>query len=1277
VLLVLVAAMATVSFTTSSASSRGGLLRSSALSTATTSKPAGSRRIAPAIKKQAHLAAKQGKNGGAGSAELNIARKGHTASKLSNGRVIIVGGENDGGPVQASEVYDPESHAFSLSAKLSTARAGHTASKLEDGRILIVGGHNQNGGLKSSELFDPGVNEFSRGPSLSRARSGHTATVLADGRLLIVGGDAGGTAEILDPGTMKFKRLDSRLGVPRSSHSAILLKSGRVLIAGGLSPDGVELRSGEVFDPVSLEFGATRNSMFGARTRPTLHELPDGKVQVIGGDDERSMEMFNAEGQYFTARARLVSESDSESNISEVLRSSGRAALIDNRGASIPTESASGLRALRSPVVDNLLVRGDALADLLDRSDHTITEIPETGKALITGGKSSRGMALMSSTTTQSSSATVTTDKTDYQPGDIVHMSGTNWQPGETVQLTLHRDNGTPDEILTAPVEPDGTFQNSELLIVDSDIGVTFLLNALGLSSGYTAQTTFTDAINIGSFAANCSTPTETFTSGTTVCAKATGLGSGASGKIEWWAPGAVTATRTTTFTNENGSFSDLFAPTICGTWTLKVFSPAATEQDTDTFVVTSCGTAPTFTACPSNITQNTDPGVCTAAVAFTVSANGSPAPTISCTASGATTGTVSSGSTFNKGITSVVCTATNGVSPDATCSFTVTVNDTQNPTITCPSSVTQNNDPGQCSAVVNYPNATATDNCPGVGTPSCTPPSGSAFAVGSTTVTCTVSDANGNSNSCSFTVTVNDTQNPSITCPSPVTANNDAGQCSAVVNYPNATATDNCPGVGTPSCTPPPGTAFVVGTTTVTCTVSDAHGNSNSCSFSVTVNDTENPSITCPSAVTQNNDPNQCSAVVNYPNATATDNCSGVGTPNCTPASGTTFAVGVTTVTCTVSDAHGNSNSCSFTVTVNDTQNPSITCPSPVTKNNDANLCSAVVNYSNATATDNCPGVGSPSCAPASGSPFPVGTTTVTCTVSDAHGNSNSCSFTVTVNDTQNPSITCPSPVIKNNDPGQCSAVVNYPNATAADNCPGVGTPSCTPPSGSTFAVGATTVNCTVSDAHGNSNSCSFTVTVKDAEAPTCVVPSSIVTPCTTSSGGAVVNYTASTTDNCGVASITCIPPSGSTFGPGTTTVTCTATDASTDSPNSTCSFPVTVGYNFNGFFQPVDNDDYNLVKAGQSVPMKFQLTCGGNFISNLSAVVSVQSVQVICDGGVDGDPIPADDSGASGLHYDFTANQFIYSWKTDKSWANKCRKFILTLNDGSVHCAYFQFKK
>ena len=577
-------------------------------------------------------------------------------------------------------------------------------------------------------------------------------------------------------------------------------------------------------------------------------------------------------------------------------------------------------------------------------------------------------------------------------------------------------------------------------------------------------------------------------------------------------------------------------------------FSQVDTNSD-----VTPINKAVTISPCPANITKSTDPGVCTAVATFTTpTGDGCPAPTVTCTPA--------SGSAFPKGTTTVTCTASNGNPPNAVCTFTVTVNDSQPPTITCPANVTQGTDPGVCTAVVTYANATASDNCPGVGTPVCTPASGSTFNKGTTTVNCTVSDASSNSANCSFTVTVNDTTAPSITCPASVTQSTDPNQCSAVVTYPNATATDNCPGVGTPVCTPASGSTFAKGTTTVNCTVSDASGNPASCSFTVTVNDTQAPSITCPANVTHGTDANQCSAVVTYSNATATDNCPGVGTPVCTPASGTTFAKGTTTVNCTVSDASGNPASCSFTVTVNDTQAPSITCPSSVTQGTDPNQCSAVVTYPNATATDNCPGVGPPVCSPSSGSTFPKGTTTVNCTVSDASSNSASCSFTVTVNDTTPPTITCPANVVKSTDPNKCTAVVTYPNATASDACSGVGTPVCSPSSGSTFAIGVTTVTCTVSDASGNPASCSFTVTVRDTQAPTMTAcPSNINV---TSGGGCqVVNYTSPTaTDNCGSAAVVCSPASGTCFPPGTTPVTCTASDTSPDSPDSSCSFTVTV---------------------------------------------------------------------------------------------------------------------
>jgi uncharacterized repeat protein (TIGR03803 family) len=478
--------------------------------------------------------------------------------------------------------------------------------------------------------------------------------------------------------------------------------------------------------------------------------------------------------------------------------------------------------------------------------------------------------------------------------------------------------------------------------------------------------------------------------------------------------------------------------------------------------------------SCPSPVVVGNGSGQCQAVVNYPL-----PVASDNCTTV-TTVCTPAPGQAFPKGTTTVSCTATDGMNNTATCTFTVTVNDTQAPVVNGCTNLTANTPANGCSTAVTYPPITATDNCQVAGTPVCTPPSGSMFQKGTTTVTCSVSDTSSNQASCSFTVTVTDRTPPTLSCPPNKVQSTDANQCQAVVTYANATATDNCPNVGSVSCSPSSGSPFPKGTTTVSCTATDASGNVGSCSFTVTVNDTQAPALTCPANITRGTDANLCSAVVSF-SATASDNCSGAST-SCTPASGAIFPKGVTTVSCTATDTSGNQSApCAFTVTVNDTQPPAIMCPANLTRATDPNQCLAVVSYALPAVSDNCPGVGVPVCTPASGTAFPKGTTTVSCAVRDASNQQSVCSFSVTVTDAQAPQINCPANLITNTvNAGDATVAVTFAIPIATDNCPGAAV-VCVPASGSLFPRGTTTVSCTATDAASNRTSCSFTVRVFD----------------------------------------------------------------------------------------------------------------------------------------------------------------------------------------------------
>jgi hypothetical protein len=254
--------------------------------------------------------------------------------------------------------------------------------------------------------------------------------------------------------------------------------------------------------------------------------------------------------------------------------------------------------------------------------------------------------------------------------------------------------------------------------------------------------------------------------------------------------------------------------------------------------------------------------------------------------------------------------------------------------------------------------------------------------------VTSTATDPDGNTSEFSQCVTV--ILLCSITCSANLTVNASPTQCGTAVNYPAPVASMGC---GTVTCAPPSGAFFPVGATDVNCATQTGP----TCSFTVTVNDNTPPTISCPADISTTAAPGRHDAIVNYAMATASDACA-VANVTCAPPPGSTFPIGFTTVNCSAMDESNNSSVCTFIVTVADNEAPVIRCPNNITVDAPVGQISALVNYSAPTVTDNSPG-SVVACLPPSGSAFPLGITTVNCTVADSTGNQANCGFSVTVN--------------------------------------------------------------------------------------------------------------------------------------------------------------------------------------------------------------------------------------------------------------------------------------
>ncbi|MAP54771.1 HYR domain-containing protein [Altibacter sp.] len=414
---------------------------------------------------------------------------------------------------------------------------------------------------------------------------------------------------------------------------------------------------------------------------------------------------------------------------------------------------------------------------------------------------------------------------------------------------------------------------------------------------------------------------------------------------------------------------------------------------------------------------------------------------------------------------------------------------DTTPPVITCPTDIMMDNDAGICGAIVTFADATATDDTdpsPSV-TQTAGPASGSEFPVGDTVIEFTATDASGNSSTCTFTITVNDVEGPMISCPLDITVDNDPGLCEAVVNYAIPTATDNCPQPPTPGTL---GTLFTGGNGSFG-NMFDINALSNVVINSFDVNmdngavldvdvyakvgtwagSEDTPGdwtlIGTATGVVSNGDgvPTPLNLSLNYSIPLGETHAFYVTPTNGTTGQGFNYTNGTTTGAVFASDANiefleGAAKAFPWTGT---TFAPRIFNGNIIYETGGLNV--QLVS-----------GLGT-------GATFPVGTTTETYEVTDASGNTSTCSFDVTVEDVEAPVIMCPADQTVTADASGTYTVPDYLGdgiATVTENCTADPTVVQSPSPGTMVTAGTTSVSIIVTDDAGNQAVCVFNLMVE-----------------------------------------------------------------------------------------------------------------------------------------------------------------------------------------------------
>ncbi|HOY07185.1 MAG TPA: HYR domain-containing protein [Saprospiraceae bacterium] len=455
-------------------------------------------------------------------------------------------------------------------------------------------------------------------------------------------------------------------------------------------------------------------------------------------------------------------------------------------------------------------------------------------------------------------------------------------------------------------------------------------------------------------------------------------------------------------------------------------------------------------------------------------------------------------------------------------CSTFVTVIDTISPVLLCKPITRALDASGNVALQPDELFQSGSDNCGIVDLQNVVPNTFTCAQLGENVVVLSAGDTHGNSASCSAVVTIVDNTPPVLVC-KPVTIQlNAAGSASIGITEVLQYGTDNCGPVIPQSATPNTFSCTNWGTNTVTFVAGDGHGNTQSCTAIVTVQDVIVPSVTCKPATVSLNASGQGSITTASVFENGSDNCGIVIQQSVSPNTFTCSNVGINLVVLTVNDSHGNTTSCTASVTVQDVISPSVTCKTATVSLNASGNGSITTADVFESGSDNCGIVNQQSVSPNTFTCANVGVNLVVLTVNDSHGNTNSCTASVTVQDVISPSVTCKPATVSLNASGQGSITTASVFENGSDNCGIVNQQSVSPNTFTCANVGVNLVVLTVNDSHGNTNFCMASVTVADNIAPSMFCkPATINLDATGSAALTVAQVNNGSTDNCTLASL------------------------------------------------------------------------------------------------------------------------------------------------------------